>query len=229
MAQKLIIRICAVIMGISGIVILFSTLFPIFSYEWEAAQKYPVLISPLVDEGKVSFKFSKTDYTKASNWFEGTKETEFSSQKVGYFTLSVPRLRIENATVAVGGEDLSDSLIQYPGTALPGKTGNTVIFGHSILPQYFDPTNYLSIFSTLPTLEKKDEIIINYDGIIYKYRVEDMFEVKPTDIQILEQSTSESYITLVTCTTPGHPLKPRRLIVRAKLIPTTQANANTWN
>ena len=56
-----------------------------------------------------------------------------------------------------------------------------------------------------------------------------MFEVKPTDIQILEQSTSESYITLVTCTPPGHPLKPRRLIVRAKLIPTTQANANTWN
>jgi len=214
-------------MGISGLLILFSTLFPIFYYEWEAEQKYPVLISSLVDEDRGSFKFSQTDYTKASNWFSGAKNEDYSIQKVGYFTISIPRLGIDSASVAVGSEDLSDSLVQYPGTALPGKIGNTVIFGHSILPQYFDPTNYLSIFSTLPKLQKRDEITVSFDGIVYKYKVEDMFEVKPTDIQILEQSTNTSYLTLVTCTPPGHPLKPRRLIVRAKLTPAGQANAST--
>src|SRR3989344_8544745 len=184
MSQKIIIKLCAVVMVLSGLTILFSTLFPIISYEWEASQKYPVLISPLVEEETASFKFSKRDYTRLSNWFEDRESRDFISQKVKYFTLSIPRLGIDGATVTIGGEDLSDSLIQFPGTALPGKIGNTVIFGHSILPQYFDPKNYLSIFSTLPTLVKGDEVFANMDGATYKYIVESMFEVRPTDIQI---------------------------------------------
>ncbi len=218
MSQRNIIRICAVVLALSGLTILFSTIYPILSYEWEASQKYPVLISPLVDTDTGSFKFSDKDYTKANNWFENTKESDFETQEKRYFTLSIPKLKIDSATVTVGGEDLSDSLIQFPGTALPGKIGNSVIFGHSILPQYFDPNNYLAIFSTLPTLVKGDEVFANMDGATYKYIVREMFEVKPSDIQILEQSTSSSYITLVTCTPPGHPLKPKRLIVRAELV-----------
>jgi len=228
--QERLLKICGVVMGISGFVIIFSTLYPILSYEWESAQKYPTLISPLVDEEKAAFKFSKTDYTKASNWFSGDgSDTDFSNNEVLFFTISIPKLGIDNASVAIGGENLSDNLIQYPGTALPGKIGNAVIFGHSILPQYFDPSNYLSIFSTLPELAEGDSVYANFDGIMYKYNVEDMFEVTPKDIQILEQDISNSYLTLVTCTPPGHPLKPKRLIVRAKLIPsnkglTIQAN-----
>ena len=52
-----------------------------------------------------------------------------------------------------------------------------------------------------------------------------MFEVLPTDLQILEQNRVDSYLTLVTCTPPGDPRKPKRLIVRARLAPVTQANA----
>ena len=218
MTQKAIIRICAAVMAMSGVVIIFSTLFPILSYEWEASQKYPILISPLVDSDTGSFKFSEKDYTKAENWFENVENPDFDTNEFKYFTLSIPKLKIEAATVVVGGDDLSDHLIQFPGTALPGKVGNSVIFGHSILPQYYNPDNYLSIFSTLPTLEKEDEIIVESEGITYKYLVREMFEVRPSDIQILEQNTSSSYITLVTCTPPGHPLKPRRLIVRAELV-----------
>ena len=119
---------------------------------------------------------------------------------------------------------------------MPGKNGNSVIFGHSILPLFFDPENYLSIFSTLDKLNKGDEVYIDYDGISYIYKVEDLFEVKPTDIQILGQDSNGSFITLVTCTPMGDPRKPKRLIVRARLIPsqdppnfTKQANADTLN
>ena len=205
-------------MALSGVVILFTTLFPIFSYEWEVSQKYPILISPLVDSRKGSFKFSEKDYTKAQNWFDNSQNIEDEAGEFKYFSLSIPKLEIQGATVVIGGNDLSDHLIQFPGTALPGETGNSVIFGHSILPQYFDPENYLAIFSTLPSLQKGDMVIIDYEGIIYKYTVRDMFEVTPSDIQILEQSVASSYLTLVTCTPPGHPLKPRRLIVRAELM-----------
>ena len=60
-----------------------------------------------------------------------------------------------------------------------------------------------------------------------------MFEVRPTDIGILEQNAGSSYLSLVTCTPMGDPRKPKRLVVRASLIPSTnpvfppkQADAN---
>jgi sortase A len=84
----------------------------------------------------------------------------------------------------------------------------------------------MAIFSTLHTLTKDDTVIVNYDGITYTYKVESKFEVKPTDLQILEQSRASSYLTLVTCSPPGHPLKPKRLIVRAKLVPQSTAHIN---
>ena len=59
--------------------------------------------------------------------------------------------------------------------------------------------------------------MVNYDGITYRYVIEQMFDVLPTDIQILEQDNSDSFISLVTCIPPGDPRNPRRLIVRARI------------
>ena len=137
---------------------------------------------------------------------------------MSFYTVTIPKLKIENAVVAIGGEDLSKNLVQYPGTALPGKNGNAVIFGHSILPIFYNPKNYMSIFSTLPTLKEGDEIFISFDGVTYKYQVEELFEIFPTDIQILEQNPSDSFLTLVTCVPPGDPRNPKRLIVRARVV-----------
>jgi sortase A len=215
--NKLLIRFLAFLMGIVGFFILAATFYPILKYEVLSRDKYPLFLVPLT-ESDIDF-FSGKDYTKASNWFEGgLRKEDFNLPKVTFYNLSIPKLRIENAVVAIGGEDLNDHLIQYPGTALPGRRGNAVIFGHSILPRFYDPKKYISIFSLLPTLEKGDSIYVYFDGIEYTYRVEDMFEVAPSDIQVLEQNSSDSYLTLVTCTPPGDPRKPRRLVVRAKIV-----------
>lgn len=223
MKKSVLLKISAVVSAISGIVILAGVLVPILFYQPSPIRGSPEIVSPLAEESSQS---GEIDYTKASNWFVGgVEKEEFRAETISYYTLSVPKLKIENATVAIGGEDLDKSLIQYPGTALPGKKGNAVIFGHSILPIFFNPENYLSIFSTLPTLKKGDEINVSYDGVSYKYRVENMFEVAPTDIEVLGQNESDSFLTLVTCVPPGDPRKPRRLIVRARIIPLEEANA----
>lgn len=227
MKQNIFLKISAVVSGISGVVILLGVIWPIASYEASSKQKYPSLVSPIAGESDFG-QAESIDYTRASNWFPtAAKREDFVSSNVAFYTISVPKLKIENASVAIGGDDLMKSLIQYPGTALPGKVGNSVIFGHSILPIFYDPKNYIAIFSTLPTLKKGDEIDVNYDGISYKYKVEEMFEVAPTDIQVLEQDSSDSFLTLVTCVPPGDPRKPKRLIVRARIV--TNANANIGN
>ncbi|HET7099246.1 MAG TPA: sortase [Patescibacteria group bacterium] len=223
MSRKTILRIAASISGISGIIILVGVIYPIVSYNSTYTKNYTKLISPISDTKKNVKGItttSKSDFTQASSWFpNGADKEDFRSSKVEYYTLSIPKLRIDKAVVAIGGEDLSKHIIHYPGTALPGKRGNSALFGHSILPILYNPKNSISVFSLLPTLKKGDEIFIDYDGISYTYQVESMFEVMPTDIQVLDQDSSDSFLTLVTCVPPGDPGNPKRLIVRARVVP----------
>lgn len=217
--RKNLIRVLAIVSGISGVIILAYIFLPLISYDFSSS-KYSSYLSPIPNEVTYQDATQKIDDTKASNWFSGgAKSQDFNASKVGYYNISIPKLKIGNAIVSIGGEDLSKSLIQYPGTALPGKNGNAVIFGHSILPQFYNPDDYLSIFSKLPTLEKGDMILVSFDGVDYQFRVEDKVEVGPTDLQVLEQDVSDSFLSLITCVPPGHPLLPRRLIVRARLVP----------
>jgi len=226
MTQKTILRISAIISGISGMIILMGIIYPIVSYTSVYSKNYTKLISPLAESGSqiqgvlTASTKGEVDDTKASSWFTGGASGEdFSSPNIAYYSLSIPKLRIESATVTIGGEDLSKSLIHYPGTALPGKRGNSVIFGHSILPIFNNPKEYISMFTTLPSLKTGDLVHINYDGVSYTYKVEEMFEVLPTDLQVLDQDASDSFLTLVTCVPPGDPRDPKRLVVRARVVP----------
>ncbi len=224
--QKLRLTLSLVLIGV-GISFLTSVIYPLLAYQFLAAPKFhhspsdfqpqlktqlshqPLFLPEMVD--------NQIDYTQAHNWFPKVKPVrpQALSQPVAYYNLSIPKLGIDNALVRVGGEDLKSSLIQYQGTALPGELGNPVIYGHSVLPQYFDPHNYTRIFSTLYTLKPGDKIIIKLADIEYTYVIIDMYEVKPDDLSPLAQTYDGYYLTLITCTPPGTFL--RRLIVRAKI------------
>src|SRR5258708_3213550 len=159
-----IIKICAIISGISGVIVLSWVFYPIIAYQISSPDLM-TFISPIPEGGaKTASAANNLDYTKASSWFPTAKtNTGFNNLAPSFYKLSIPRLKIVDANVSIGGEDLAQSLIQYPGTALPGKIGNSAIFGHSVLPSFYSPTNYLTIFSLLPTLVKGDIITVNYD------------------------------------------------------------------
>jgi sortase A len=207
-------RTSGILFGVIGAAMLGSVLFPFVTYQIKSSSDFQEYLSPVPD-------VSPVDYTKPATWFPGSDGPAVSNL-VKYYNVTIPRLGIQGAVVSVGGEDLADSLIQYPGTALPGKIGNAVVFGHSVLPAFFDAKDYLTIFSTLPTMKKKDEVKIDYDGITYMYRVEDMYEVDPSNLEVLSQNADASYISLITCVPPGDPRRPRRLVVRAKLVPPSE-------
>ncbi len=159
------------------------------------------------------------DFSNPRNWFpQAGYETH--EQAKSYY-VHIPKLDVRSAQVIVGGEDLNQSLIQYPGTALPGQAGSPVIFGHSVLrtfynPKFSNPHRYVSIFSKIMTLEKGDEILVDYDGVSYTYEVRDKIEVKPEDISILEQRFNNRELKLITCVPEGTYL--RRGVVIAQLV-----------
>ena len=200
-----------------------SALFPIINYQIGYSTQFGQLKNPLssrfYNRNDNILGTTDADYTQLSNWFikdDNDQSKILNDQTEQTYLLSIPKLKITDALVAIGSMDLKKSLIQYPNTALPGQLGNSVVFGHSVLPQFFNPKSYLTIFSTLFKLNQADEIVLKYDQIQYRYLVEEMYEVAPTDLSVLEQRFDGRYLTLITCSPPGTYL--RRLIIRARIV-----------
>lgn len=208
-----------------GISFFIFAIFPIVQFQIEYATKFNQVINPLSTRyyntrSNVLGELT-TDYTQLNNWFvsdqnESKALTPQSPSNLITYTISIPKIKIKEAVVTLGSMDLKQSLIQYPQTALPGQLGNPVIFGHSVLPQFFNAKSYVTIFATLFKLKPGDDILINFDHVDYKYVVDEMFEVQSTDMSVLEQRFDDRHLTIITCSPPGTLL--RRLVVKAKIV-----------
>ncbi len=214
-----------------GSLLLFWSFYPIASF-WIYSRlfiqndvKSPVPYSPIVSSLQQAssvlgssdvYSSNLRDFVHADLWFPDKPQTTVAQNvAVKDYELSIPKLNILNAKVTVGGDDLSRSLVHYLPTSLPGENGNVAIFGHSTLPQLYNPKDYKTIFTYLPSLEKGDTINIGVSGQTYVYEVNDMFVVNPDQVSVLEQKYDDAYLTLITCVPPGTFWK--RLIVRAKI------------
>ncbi len=202
--------------------------FPVLSYQLflknafeNSAIEVPIpkylLVNKNNDLGSLavsSFRSLTSDFTDARNWYPNLLPQN-QEAKINSYLISIPKLKIENAEVSTRDYDLEKHLVQYIGTSIPGVNGTTVIFGHSTLPQLFNPKNYKTIFATAHNLKTGDEILTTVRGITYKYKIFSIVVTDPSDTNILSQSFDNSYVTLVTCTPPGTIWK--RLVVRASL------------
>lgn len=213
-----------------GSLLLFWSFYPIVSFELYSrlfiqngvASPVPKsdIISSLIQNSSVLgshdvFSNNLRDFTQVKLWFPDNKQTPINHLDLKSYSLSISKLNIKNAVVKVGEEDLSKSLVHYLPQTSPGNYGNVVIFGHSTLPQLYNPKDYKTIFTYLPSLQKSDKIDIQVNDIKYEYEVIDMFVINPDQVSVLDQKTDAAYLTLITCVPPGTYWK--RLVVRAKL------------
>lgn len=156
------------------------------------------------------------DFSDARNWFPQKANTD-KYVKVSEYKLSIPSQGIVDAKVSADDFDLSKHLVQYFTTSQdPTDRGTSVIFGHSTLPQWFNPTDYKTIFAKLHMLKTGEEFMIKVNDKQFTYRVFSISVTDPKDPNIFAQSFDNSYITLITCTPPGTTWK--RLVVRSSLI-----------
>ncbi len=110
---------------------------------------------------------------------------------------------------------LRDGVVHYPGSARPGQAGNVFVTGHS---SYYptDKGRFKSIFARLGELDLGDSYTMYYGGDRHTYRIVKKYEVKPNNVSVLDQPTTQRLSTLMTCTPIGTTL--RRLIVQAEEI-----------
>lgn len=220
---RFVVSIISVLSIFSGISLIVLILYPILIFEIYYAPKFGTLLTPVAEnilKDTVNYEFSKVlgssmaDYTRASLWFPKASDIKIADNFTGY-TITIPKLKIDNASVLVGSEDLTRSLIHFTGP-LPGYPGNPVVFGHSTNLLFYNPMDYKSIFSKLPDLSFGDTIFVNSDRVIYQYKVYEMKITSATDLTVLTQNYDNAYLTLITCVPPGTYLK--RLIVKTKLV-----------
>jgi sortase A len=164
-------------------------------------------------------------YTKAWTWEANSPSivmahvvVDSSDQLAGNPTRLTDERRILIPSIGVDspiveGQDesaLNLGAWRIPGTSTPDNGGNTVISGHRF--KYLPPNN--TTFYLLDKLRPDDAIQIQWNSQLYHYRVVATREVKPDQVEILE-NTSEARLTLFTCT----PIlsTARRLVVTAEL------------
>jgi len=138
------------------------------------------------------------------------------------FYLTIPKLGIYEAEVKTNDTSLNpDKMLgHYTGTALPGESSNSFIYGHAVFEEYFDPLDYRKIFSTLPTLTPGDIFYIKYLDKTFKYTITMKKTLDPKDVNPYENfypdNPNNSTASLMTCVPPGR--KDFRLIVVGSLV-----------
>jgi sortase A len=122
--------------------------------------------------------------------------------------LRIPKVGLDKVVVeGVSTGALKKGPGHYPGTPLPGQTGNASIAGHR--------TTYGAPFYNFDELDENDLIYVTTQQGSFQYRVVETLVVSPGDIWVLDPTT-DNRLTLTTCN-PRFSAR-ERLIVIAELI-----------
>lgn len=151
------------------------------------------------------------------------KSTNASKVATSESKIVIPKINVEAPIVFMEStknpdilESLKDGVAHLAGTAMPGRIGNMFITGHSSYYWWSDG-KYNQVFALLPQLKANDLVYIYYKGGEYIYKIKDSIVVKPTQIEVMDQTLTPT-MSLMTCVPIGTNLK--RLIVRADLVST---------
>lgn len=148
-----------------------------------------------------------------------TKDTD-TVQVDSNFGLYIPQLRINASVVKdVNPTDekeylfaLEKGIAHAKGTNTPDQSGNVFLFAHSAV-NFYEQRKYDIYFYLLSELKKGNEIVVSYNGILYKYIVSEVLNVPKTELKYLGKYSEKDTLTLMTCYPPGTDF--RRTIVIA--------------
>jgi LPXTG-site transpeptidase (sortase) family protein len=123
---------------------------------------------------------------------------------------------VESHDEKIYNKYLKFGLAHFKGTPLPGDGGNSFIYGHSAVQNFFNRHSDLpeTIFTRLEGVDIGDTVVVNRDGESLKYTVRNKKIVSPEDFSILKTQGDKETLTMMTCWPLG--MGTKRLIVVAE-------------
>lgn len=113
--------------------------------------------------------------------------------------------------LAVLDKALYGGVAHYPGSALPGESGNVFIFGHSS-SRLFVRNKAWTAFTNLHNLQVGDQIFIIFGGMNYHYRVSEVKVSVDPKTGSVPLKSDKPILTLSTCWPIGNP-KDRTVVI----------------
>lgn len=176
------------------------------------------LVSIILNVGNLFWFF---DWNYISYAFEdekpAAKTAEYSNAEN---SIEIERIGITAPIIVPDGNDpafkseLSQGVILYPSSVLPGEKGRTIILGHSA-PLNWPKIRYDWIFNDLGKLSPKDKISISFNGRKYTYEVVKNYIIDRGG-ELPEGGADSSTLVLMSCWPAGSDIK--RMAVEAKLV-----------
>ena len=149
---------------------------------------------------KVRPKFFSKNEGKMTKFEFSIKGNSLEIPKIDIF---VPLILVNNTKEVY--QSLDRGVVLFPDSVLPGKTGETLILGHSA-PLGWPKIKYDWVFSQLNELEKGDEIYLHFDHQKYSFAItQKIFLDRGEEISSL--TNSENVLVLISCWPLGKDLK----------------------
>ena len=175
-------------------------------------------ISWLFHPGYVLRTFSFYLFEKGKEKIQPKEEKEQKTEEIyeKEDSIEIPKIKISAPLIIVGKEEevkkaLDRGVVLWPGSALPGEKGQTIILGHSAPPNW-PKIKYDWVFSNLNLLEKGDEILIYFRKRKYVYRVENKIFLNRGQ-ELPKTDPEKSVLFLISCWPPGKDF--RRIAIEA--------------
>ncbi|MBA4538666.1 sortase [Bacillus aquiflavi] len=168
-------------------------------YEWQQGKELRALekaLNLLTEESTDDIDLSE---------IENLSFSEEQLKKV--LELEIPSIDLKQKVLAeTTEENLKVALTQLKKNQIPGK-GNFVIVGHR---GYRGDRH----FRHLPSVAAGEKVYLHTKKQTYVYEVTDLEVIKPTDVEILNDTENKNEITMITCTVTGL----ERVAVKGELI-----------
>ena len=149
----------------------------------------------------------KANTDTSSNETGSKASTKIVIQKGSTGVLQIPSINVL-AQITEGSDP--DTLRNYvgvvEGSSRPGQIGNYVLAAHNNIDT--------EIFRNLNKIENGALVYVYTQSKMYTYKINDMYYVNPTQVEVLDKSKDKKEITLITCNFNAS----QRFIVKGTLV-----------
>jgi LPXTG-site transpeptidase (sortase) family protein len=189
-----------------------------FAY-YDPGKSYFANLSNSADSLEYSGKFSYDPTTQKTKPVKVDKEYS-SNMYLTIEDIGIKGIRVtpnvESVDEKVYNKYLKYGLAHFKGTPLPGDGGNSFIYGHSAVQNFFNRHSDLpeTIFTKLEGIDIGDSVILKKGEEEIKYIVRNKKIVSPDDFSILKTQGDKETLTMMTCWPLG--VGTKRLVVVAE-------------
>ena len=128
------------------------------------------------------------------------EEPEFYEEEIDYSVyygvLEIPRIGLKRGFYSVDSKynNIEHNVTLVNGSDMPDvPNGNLILMAHS-------GDSYISYFAYLYMLEIGDDCYIMYNGLVYHYRIVNIYDVEKNGIVNIDRNYDQTTLTMITCT-----------------------------